>query len=45
MMQSNVLVVIGVGGIGMSIAKREGAGKVVLLADIDEKKLGTAAKE
>ena len=41
-MQSNVLVVIGVGGIGMSIAKREGAGKIILVADINEKKLADA---
>lgn len=44
-MRSNVLVVIGVGGIGMAIAKREGAGKIVLLADINEKNLTIAAQE
>jgi NAD(P)-dependent dehydrogenase (short-subunit alcohol dehydrogenase family) len=44
-MKSNVLVVIGVGGIGIAIAKREGAGKVVLLADINEKNLAKAAQE
>lgn len=44
-MQSNVLVVIGVGGIGMAIAKREGAGKIVLLADINESNLTKAAQD
>lgn len=44
-MTSNVLVVIGVGGIGMAIAKREGAGKVVLLADINAHILSFAAQE
>lgn len=43
-MSSNVLVVIGVGGIGMAIARREGAGKTVLLADINEKVLAEAAR-
>lgn len=44
-MKTNVLVVIGVGGIGMAIAKREGAGKIVLLADINEKMLALAAQD
>lgn len=44
-MQSNVIVVIGVGGIGMAIARREGAGKIVLLADINEKNLAKAAQD
>lgn len=44
-MKSNVLVVIGVGGIGMAIARREGAGKIVLLADINENILSKAAQE
>jgi NAD(P)-dependent dehydrogenase (short-subunit alcohol dehydrogenase family) len=44
-MKKNVLVVIGVGGIGMAIARREGAGKVVLLADIHEKNLAKAAQD
>lgn len=43
MMKSDVLVVIGVGGIGMAIARREAAGKIVLLADIDQKKLDQEA--
>lgn len=44
-MKSNVLVVIGVGGIGMAIAKREGAGKIVLLSDINEHNLTKASQE
>lgn len=44
-MKSNVLVVIGVGGIGMAIAKREGAGKIVLLSDINEQNLTKAAQD
>lgn len=44
-MKSNVLVIIGVGGIGMAIARREGAGKVVLLADISNNLLAQAAKD
>lgn len=43
-MKSSVIVIIGVGGIGMAIARREGAGKVVLLADINEKILNEAAQ-
>lgn len=44
-MKSDVLVVIGVGGIGMAIARREGAGKIVLLADINENRLSKAAQD
>jgi len=44
-MKSDILVVIGVGGIGMAIARREGAGKIILLADINEKNLERAARE
>lgn len=40
---SDVLVVVGVGGLGQSIARRQGAGKSVVLADINESTLGTAA--
>lgn len=43
-MIQKVLVIIGVGGIGMAIARKEGAGKMILLADIDEKKLEESAK-
>jgi hypothetical protein len=34
-MTSRVLVVIGVGGMGQAIARRQGPGKTVLLADFD----------
>lgn len=40
-----VVVVIGAGGIGMAIARRQGFGKHILLADFNEKILETAAKE
>ena len=43
-MHTNVLVVIGVGGIGQAIARRQGAGKIVLLADVNEQALGDAAR-
>lgn len=39
----DVLVVIGVGGMGRAIARRQGAGKAVLLADFDETTLKAAA--
>ena len=42
-MNTNVVVVIGVGGIGMAIARRQGTGKIVLLADINEQALSEAA--
>ncbi len=35
-MSSDVLVVIGVGGMGRAIARRLGVGKTVILADFDE---------
>jgi NAD(P)-dependent dehydrogenase (short-subunit alcohol dehydrogenase family) len=42
-MTTEVLVVIGVGGMGQAIARRQGAGKTVLLADFNEDALGSAA--
>lgn len=42
-MSKNVLVVIGVGGMGLAIARRVGSGRTVLLADFNEVTLGTAA--
>lgn len=42
-MNSEVLVVIGVGGIGQAIARRQGAGKIVLFADFNEQTLEAAA--
>jgi NAD(P)-dependent dehydrogenase (short-subunit alcohol dehydrogenase family) len=42
-MNANVLVVIGVGGMGLAIAGRLGSGKLVLLADVSEATLDGAA--
>lgn len=42
-MAPEVLVVIGVGGMGEAIARRLGSGKAVLLADYDEETLASAA--
>ena len=44
-MKREVVVVIGAGGIGMAIARRQGFGKHILLADFNEPLLETAAKE
>jgi len=44
-MNTEVVVVIGAGGIGMAIARRQGFGKHILLADFNEKLLDGAAKE
>jgi NAD(P)-dependent dehydrogenase (short-subunit alcohol dehydrogenase family) len=41
---SEVLVVIGVGGMGLAIARRLGAGKAVLLADFNDDTLTAAAE-
>jgi NAD(P)-dependent dehydrogenase (short-subunit alcohol dehydrogenase family) len=43
-MSANVLVVIGVGGMGQAIARRQGPGKSVLLADVSEATLDEAAE-
>lgn len=43
-MANDVIVVIGSGGIGLAIAKRQGFGKTVLLADFNEKTLNGAAE-
>ena len=40
-----VLVVVGVGGMGRSIARRLGSGKTVLLADFNDNALSAAAAE
>ena len=40
---SGVLVVVGAGGIGQAIARRQGAGKAILLADLNEDTLDAAA--
>jgi NAD(P)-dependent dehydrogenase (short-subunit alcohol dehydrogenase family) len=44
LMQNQVVVIIGAGGIGLAIARKQGFGKTVLLADRDEKTLASAAK-
>jgi len=43
-MSKEVLVVTGAGGIGQAIARRQGPGKSVLLADFNEETLQSAAK-
>jgi NAD(P)-dependent dehydrogenase (short-subunit alcohol dehydrogenase family) len=43
--KTEVVVVIGAGGIGMAIARRQGFGRHILLADFNEKLLEAAAKE
>ncbi|MBT0663671.1 SDR family oxidoreductase [Geobacter pelophilus] len=43
-MKNDVVVVIGAGGIGLAIARRQGFGKTVLLADFNDKTLSSAAK-
>ena len=42
-MKPDVLVVIGVGGMGQTVARRLGSGKTVLLADYDNETLQAAA--
>jgi NAD(P)-dependent dehydrogenase (short-subunit alcohol dehydrogenase family) len=42
-MTSDVVVVIGVGGMGQAIARRQGAGKTVLLADFNQETLELVA--
>ncbi len=44
-MKPGVVVVIGAGGIGMAIARRQGFGKHVLLADFNETLLAAAKKQ
>ncbi len=44
-MKQEVVVVIGAGGIGIAIARRQGFGRHILLADFNEKLLESAAKE
>jgi NAD(P)-dependent dehydrogenase (short-subunit alcohol dehydrogenase family) len=43
-MTNEVLVVIGAGGMGQAIARRQGSGKTVLLADSSEETLGSVAQ-
>lgn len=44
-MEKNVLVVIGVGGMGLAIARRLGGGRQVVLADVDEQTLSAAVEQ
>ncbi|MGW0173431.1 SDR family oxidoreductase [Rhodococcus sp. NPDC003322] len=44
-MEKDVSVIIGVGGMGLAIARRVGSGRVVLLADFAESVLGAAAEQ
>ncbi len=44
-MAKDVVVVIGAGGIGVAIARRQGFGKTILLADFNEKTLQAAAQD
>jgi NAD(P)-dependent dehydrogenase (short-subunit alcohol dehydrogenase family) len=44
-MNTDVVVVIGVGGIGQAIARRQGMGKTLLLGDINPSTVQSAAKE
>jgi len=41
----DVVVVIGAGGIGLAIARRQGAGRTILLADFNQDTLSSAASE
>jgi len=42
-MSTEVLVIIGAGGIGQAIARRQGSGKTILLADYNDSALTSAA--
>ena len=44
-MNTEVVVVIGAGGIGLAIARRQGPGKTLLLADFNQQTLDAAAAE
>jgi NAD(P)-dependent dehydrogenase (short-subunit alcohol dehydrogenase family) len=44
-MSERVIVVIGVGGMGLAIARRLGSGSTLLLADVNHEALSTAADE
>ena len=42
-MNTEVVVLVGAGGIGQAIARRQGSGRSVLLADLNEQNLEAAA--
>lgn len=44
-MSKDIVVIIGAGGIGMAIARRQGFGKTVLLADFNQQTLQNAASQ
>lgn len=44
-MKTEVVVVIGAGGIGIAIARRQGFGRHILLADFNEDLLNSAARD
>lgn len=44
-MSKDIVVIIGTGGIGMAIARRQGIGKTLLLADFNDQTLQAAAAE
>lgn len=44
-MKKDVVVIIGSGGIGVAIARRQGLGKIILLADFNETVLRAAAEQ
>jgi hypothetical protein len=44
MNQKEVVVVIGAGGIGQAIGRRQGTGRTLLLADLNEHTLNTSPR-
>lgn len=42
--QREVLVIVGAGGMGVSVARRSGGGRVIVLADVNEAQLKSAAE-
>lgn len=44
-MSKDIVVIIGAGGIGLAIARRQGFGKTILLADLNEQTLQNAASQ
>ncbi len=43
-MARDVVVIVGAGGIGLAIARRQGIGRTVLLADVNPATLSAAAE-